>query len=57
VTGACTAGAGCIVLTADTYTNPRELHQPGEKLQVKRSTIRGDVTATPLVTSFQLPAA
>jgi hypothetical protein len=30
---------GCIVLTADTRTNPRELHQPGEKLQVTRSVL------------------
>jgi integrase len=26
-----------IVLTADNYVNPRELHQPGEKPQVSRS--------------------
>jgi hypothetical protein len=30
-------GDASIVLTADTYTNPRELHQPGEKSQVSRS--------------------
>jgi len=30
-------GHSSIVLTADTYTNPRELHQAGEKPQVSRS--------------------
>jgi integrase len=30
-------GHSSIVLTADTYTNPRELQQAGEKLQVSRS--------------------
>ena len=30
-------GHSSIVTTADTYTKSRELHQPGEKLQVGRS--------------------
>ena len=30
-------GHSSIVTTADTYTKPRELHQPGEKPQVSRS--------------------
>jgi integrase len=30
-------GHASIVLTADTYTKSRELHQPGERLQVSSS--------------------
>jgi integrase len=36
-------GHSTVVLTADTYTNSRELHQPGEKSQVSASGIAGTV--------------